>query len=80
MGTIIYNIRAYVRGTELDQKRNEIINGIELALDADRYLGLSSSGVIDSQVTKIEIVKRLPPLAELSIEFQVKYNYLRGNS
>jgi hypothetical protein len=80
MGTIIYNIRAYVRGTELDQKRNEIINGIELALDADRYLGLSSSGVIDSQVTKIEIVKRLPPLAELSIEFQVKYNYLRGSS
>jgi hypothetical protein len=80
MGTIIYTVRGYVRGTELDKTRNELINGLELVLDEDRYLGLSTSGVIDSQLTKIEIVNRLPPLAEIRLEFQVKYNYLRGSS
>jgi hypothetical protein len=80
MGTMIYGIRGYVRGVELDQKRNELITGIETALDQDRYLGLYASGVTDSQLVKIEIVKRLPPLAEINIEFQVKYNYERGQA
>lgn len=80
MGTIIYTVRGYVRGTELDKARNELINGLELVLDEDRYLGLATSGVIDSQLTRIEIVNRLAPLAEIRIEFQVRYNYLRGSS
>lgn len=78
-GTIIYNLRGYVRGTELDKKRNELITGIELELDKDRNLGLGDKGVTDSQLTRIEIISRLPPLAEIAIEFQVKYNYFRGD-
>lgn len=78
MGTITYVLRAYVRGTELDLRRNELITAIETELDKDRYLGLASLGVIDSQVTLIEVINRLPPLAEFRIEFQVRYNYLRG--
>lgn len=77
-GTITYGIRGYVRGVELDYKRNELITGIETALDADRYLGLYDSGVTDSQLLRIEIIPRLPPLAEIKMEFQVRYNYLRG--
>ena len=79
-GIMTYGIRGYVRGTEIDRLRNELITGIELALDQDRYLGLKESGVIDSQLIKIDVVKRAPPLGEILIEFQVKYNYLRGNS
>lgn len=78
LGTITYVIRGYVRGVELDKKRNDLIEAIEEALDSDRYRGLLDSGVIDSQVRRIEIQERQPPLAEFVIEYQVRYNYLRG--
>ena len=78
MGTIEYTIRGYVRGNDLDKKRSDLIEAIEEALDSDRYRDLKSSGVIDSQITNIEIVDRMPPLAEFTIVFQVRYNYLRG--
>jgi hypothetical protein len=77
MGTIDYQIRGYVRGAELDRKRNDLIEAIEEALDLDRYRGLQASGVIDSQIITIEIVDRQPPLAEFEITFRVRYNYLR---
>ena len=77
-GTLIYQLSGYVRGTDLDTKRTELLTGIENALEKDRYLGLQTSGVIDSQVTRIEVVRRLAPLAEFSLTLQVKYNYLRG--
>jgi len=78
MGTISYIIRGYVRGVELDRRRNDLIEAIEEALDSDRYRGLITSGVIDSQIRRIEIIERQPPLAEFTIEYQVRYNYLRG--
>lgn len=79
-GTILYNIRCYVRGEELDRKRNDLIEAIEESLEGDRYRDLYTSGVTDSQVTVIEVVDRLPPLAEFNIEFEVTYNYLRGTA
>ena len=79
-GTILYNIRSYVRGEELDRKRNDLIEAIEESLEGDRYRDLYTSGVTDSQVTVIEVVDRLPPLAEFNIEFEVTYNYLRGTA
>lgn len=78
MGTLRFDIRAYVRGNELDERRNTLLEAMEEALETDRYLGLQSSGVIDSQIIKIEIIDRQPPLAELLIEFEVRYNYLRA--
>jgi hypothetical protein len=77
-GTIRFDIRAYVRGTELDERRNTLLEALEEALEADRYLGLREQGVMDSQVIKIEIVDRQPPLAEMLIELEVRYTYLRG--
>jgi hypothetical protein len=67
-----------VRGTELDRRRNELIEGIEEQLDAKRFRDVD--GVTDSQITLIEIVERQPPLAEVTVTFQVKYNYLRAAS
>ena len=77
-GNIRFEIRCFVRGTELDKRRNDMLTAIEDALDLDRYLGLKTQGVTDSQVELIENVARLAPLAELRIEYRVRYNYVRG--
>lgn len=80
MGTISYTIRGYVRGNDLDRKRNDLVEAIEEALESDRYRDLRASGVTDSQIISIEVIDRLPPLAEFTITFQVKYNYLRAST
>lgn len=80
MGTLDYTIRAYVRGTELDRRRNDLLEAIEEALEGDRYRDLKVEGVIDSQITNIEVVDRMPPLAEFTITFRVRYNYLRAST
>lgn len=80
LGTLDYQIRAYVRGNELDRKRNDLLEAIEEALDSDRYRGLQAVGVLDSQVVSIEITDRLPPLAEFTVTFRVRYNYLRTST
>ena len=77
-GTIVVNIRAFVRGTELDRRRNEIIEAIEEQLEHDRNLNLKAHGVQDSQIINIEVINWLQPLADVSINLQVRYNYLRG--
>jgi len=77
-GSIRFEIRAYVRGTDLDQRRNTLLEAMEEALEVDRYLGLKASGVMDSQIVNIEIIDRMPPLAELLIRLEVRYNYVRG--
>ena len=78
MGTITYILRGYVRGTELDRRRNDLIESIEEILEGDRYRDLYTEGVIDSQVRLIEIIDRQPPLAEIAVTFEVRYNYLRS--
>lgn len=78
MGTITYQLRGYVRGTELDRRRNDLIESIEEILEGDRYRDLYTLGVTDSQVRLIEIVERQPPLAEIVVTFEVRYNYLRS--
>lgn len=77
-GEMLIDVRGFVRGTELDRRRNELIEAIEDALEEDRYLGLRATGVLDSQVILIEIIDRIPPLAEFRIEVRVNYNYVRG--
>ena len=76
-GTLDITIRGFVRGVELDRKRNDLIERIEEQLDSDRYRELKPQGVLDSQVVTIEIIERQPPLAEFTILFRVRYNYLR---
>jgi hypothetical protein len=79
-GEILVNLRCYVRGNELDGKRNLLLEAIEEQLEKNRNLELQSSGVTDTQVTRIEVIERMPPLAEFLIEVTVRYNYLRGNT
>ena len=78
-GTIVLDIRGFVRGTEIDARRNEMISAVEDALDTDRYLNLKSSGVLGSEITEVSVVTRLAPLGEVLLRFEVNYNYLRGS-
>lgn len=77
-GVITYTIRGFVRGTELDSRRNDLIEAIEEALDLDRTRGIT--GVYDTQVIRIEVANRLPPLAEVVVSIEVKYVFNRGNT
>lgn len=77
-GDMTFEIRGFVRGTELDTRRNLLIEAVEAAIDQDRYLGQQNQGVIDTQITQIEIVPRLQPLAEFIMTVVVSYNYARG--
>jgi hypothetical protein len=79
-GVIAYNIRAFVRGTEIDKKRNNLIEAIEEALDADRNRGQASSVVQDTQIASIEVVDRLPPLGEVVLTVNVRYVFTRGQT
>jgi hypothetical protein len=77
-GTIEFLMRGFVRGNDLDSQRSDLILGMESALESDRFRGFIQNGVTDSQVTLIEIVDRLPPLAEFNLTFFVRYNYARN--
>lgn len=79
-GEITIGVRCYVRGTELDRRRNELLEAIEEQLEKNRNLDLQSMGVMDTQVTRIQVIERMPPLAEFLIEVTVRYHYLRGTT
>jgi hypothetical protein len=76
-GTIEFRIQGFVRGPDLDRRRNDLIERIEEALDSDRYRNLIAQGVTDSQISEIVINERQPPLAEITVTYRVRYHYLR---
>lgn len=79
-GIIAYTIRGFVRGNNIDQRRNELIEAIEEALDLDRNRGQASSRVQDTQIASIEVIDRLPPLGEVVITVNVRYVFTRGTA
>lgn len=79
-GIITYTIRGYLRGNDLDTKRNDLIERIDEALDSDRYRSKTLDVVMNSEVTAIDIIERLPPLAEIAVTLEVTYKYTRGTA
>jgi hypothetical protein len=77
-GTIVYTVRGFVRGNEIDKKRNDLVEAIEEALDADRNRGQASSVVQDTQIASIAVIDRLPPLGEVVLTINVRYIFTRG--
>jgi hypothetical protein len=75
-GTISYTIRAFVRGTEVDKKKNEIVERIEETLDTDRLRGTALTSM-RTQVVSIVPIDRLAPLGEVVITAEVEYKYTR---
>lgn len=79
-GIINYVIRGFVRGgAELDRQKNDLIERIEEQLDLDRSRGTTNKDVI-TQIITIEVIDRLPPLAEVAITVQVRYLYTKGTT
>ena len=77
-GTITYQLRGYVRGSDIDTKRNELIERIEEALDQDRSRDLGNTKVLNSQIVQIDVVDRAQPLGEVNITYEVEYIFTRG--
>lgn len=77
-GTITYTLNAFVRGAaELDRNKNDLIEAISEGLEVDRRRGTNNPGVT-TLVASIEVVDRLPPLAEMIITVEVRYRYRKG--
>jgi hypothetical protein len=81
-GTIQYQLRCYLRGTEIDTLRNEIIERIEETLETqrDRDVTLSSANIhsVSTTVSNIEVVERELPLGEVVVNVDVTYRYKKG--
>lgn len=77
LGQITYTIRAFVRGTELDKKKNDIVERIEETLESDRNRGTGNLSM-KTEVLTISPIDRIEPLGEVVITAQVNYKYTRG--
>ena len=80
--TIEYQIRCYVRGTEIDTLRNNLAESVEETLEVsrDRDITLASTNIhnVTTQITNIEVIDRELPLGEVVITCEVQYTYKKG--
>jgi len=80
--TLQYQLRCYVRGTEIDTLRNEIVERIEetLELSRDRDVTLNTTNIhnVKTQITGVDVIERELPLGEVQVVVDVKYQYKKG--
>jgi len=81
-GTIRYNLRCYVRGTEIDTLRNELVERIEETLEnsRDRDITLDANNIhnVTTRIANVEVVERELPLGEVVVSVDVIYRYRKG--
>jgi len=81
-GTLQYELRCYVRGTEIDTLRNEIVERVEETLEVsrDRDITLSTSNIhnVTTRVSNVEVIERELPLGEVVVRVDVIYRYKKG--
>jgi len=84
-GIIEINIRGFVRSDgrkgftqSVDEKRNNLIERIEEALNTDRTRELDSARAATTHVSSIEVVERTPPLGEFFMVAEVHYSFTKG--
>lgn len=76
MATINYQLVCYVKGTQIDTARNDIIEAVEESLDVDRQRG---GNALDTQVVNIETDEgSIAPVGGVIITLRVLYRYQRG--
>ena len=82
-GVIEYQLRCYLRGTELDTLRNELIERVEETVETQRgrNITLNKTNIhnVTTRVSNIEVIQRELPLAEVVVTVEVIYTYKKGN-
>lgn len=83
-GILQVELRCWVRGNELDTKRNEIIENIEQTLEGSRGRNLTvnkdATHYVETRVTNVEVIERNPPIGQVIVTVEVEYMYKRGNA
>ncbi len=76
LGTINYELICYVKGKNIDTARNNIIEGIEEKLDADRTRG---GNALDTSIRSVEVDQgSITPIGGVIINLRVLYCFTRG--
>ena len=76
MATINYQLVCYVKGSQLDSARNNIIEAVEESLDVDRTRG---DVALDTQIISIETDEgSIAPIGGVILTLRVLYKYQRG--
>lgn len=77
-GIITYDLVGYVKSNTIDTARNQLVETIEEALDADRTRG---GNALDTQIVSIETDQgAITPVGGVIVTVNVMYNFVRGNT
>lgn len=77
-GIITYDLVGYVKSNTIDTARNQLIETIEEALDADRT---RDGNALDTQIVSIETDQgAITPVGGVIVTVNVMYNFVRGNT
>lgn len=83
-GRLQIQLKCYLRGDQIDTKRNNLIENIEQVLETNRNRNITvdklATHYVDSRLIGVEVVERQPPLGEMTLTFEVIYVYKRGNA
>jgi hypothetical protein len=84
-GIIEVNIRGFVRSDgrkgfvqSVDEKRNNLIERIEEALNTNRNRELATARAATTHVVSVEVIDRTPPLGEFLMIAEVHYSFTKG--
>jgi len=82
-GILQVELRCFVRGNELDTKRNQLVEVIEQTLEGSRGRNLTTekdaTHYVETRVTNVEVIERNPPIGQVIVTVEVEYMYKRGN-
>ncbi len=82
-GILQIELRCFVRGNELDTKRNELIERVEQTLEGSKGRNLTvdkdATHYVETRVTNVEVIERNPPIGQVIVTVEVEYMYKRGN-
>ena len=83
-GILQVELRCFIRGDQLDTKRNLLIENIEQTLEGSRGRNITTSKdathYVETQVTNVEVIERNPPIGQVIVTVEVEYMYKRGNA
>ena len=79
-GTLEVELRCFVRGTQLDTLRNNVIERCEEALEdggRDRNITIDNTVThyVNSNITNIEVIERIAPIGQDNLTLTVTYDY-----